>query len=73
MITYVRTEKGDLLATLPILYQPMSHVMELAAFPNGPESRTLSKLWIKRIDDVVTQKSPEVMGFTVIRTILVKE
>lgn len=73
MITYIRTEKGDLLATLPTLYQPPSQAMELVTFPDGPNSRTLTKLWVKRIDDVVIQKSPETTSFTVIRTILVKE
>ncbi len=73
MITYIRTEKGDLLATLPILYDPPSQAMEIMTFPNGPDSRTLTKLWIKRISDVVVQKNPEVIGFAVQRTILVKE
>ncbi len=73
MITYICTEKGERLATLPILYDPPSQAMELVTFPNGPDSRSLTKLWIKQIRDVVVQNNAEVIGFTVQRTILVKE
>lgn len=74
MITYIRTESGKELAKLPILYDPPSQAMEIVTFPDGPyNAPSTLKLWIKRINDVVIQKNAEVVGFTVERTITVKE